>query len=117
MKIISLRACLDDSRGVNVAHAEAALEDGLFAQAHDNGAGRYYALTRDSWFAPRGGEDEADPVEEYSTSEDREAEEPDFLSLLRERARREDPYEDSDFAEIFRVTDRLLDDLLEGTEG
>ena len=117
MRIQSMRALRDSARGVDVLHAEAALEGGLYVQAHDNGAGRYYALTRQSWFLLREtGEEEEDPIEEYAPSGEREAQEPDFTALLAGRERREDPFEDSAYAELFCKADRLLDDLLEEIE-
>ena len=121
MKTMEERAIRCTPAGMEVLHAEITLEadDGrlFYVQAHDNGNGRYYALCSQSWFAlQQSGEEEEDPLEEYFTNDgDGESpqEEPDFLTLLRPRDRREAPYEDSAYVDSFVRADRLLDDLAE----
>ena len=124
MKIIREQAENREHNGMTTQHAEIELENGkgiLFVQAHDNSQNRYYALCRQSWFElEKSGEEEEDPVEEYFTSgssdEDR-TEEPDFMRLLQQHDRRTEPYESSDYADLFVKADRLLDDLQEEMDG
>ena len=120
MRKIEERALAVRHGGMDVLHAEVTVEDGAacyYVQAHDNGNHRYYARSTQSWFDLQDGEEEEmDPIEEYSADpSDREEEcaEPRFEDLLRPKARREEPYEGSEYVDVFVIADRLLDDLAE----
>ena len=120
MRILRERAEVREHNGLTTLHAEIELETEKgkrFVQAHDNSMNRYYELSRQSWFELElSGEEEEDPEEEYFTAEGaqtEEAEEPDFMRLLQQHDRRTEPYESSEYADVFVKADRLLDDLIE----
>ena len=123
MRIIKEEAERMTPGGMEVLHAEIAVDTEkkgmLYVQAHDNGMHRYYAVCTQSWFAlQQSGDEEEDPLEEYTTSgedapEEETRMEPDFSLLLKEETRRDAPYEDSEYVDYFVKADRLLDDLAE----
>ena len=120
MRIISERAELNNTAGMDVLHAEVSFSTNggiLYARAHDNTLGRFYELSTQSYFGDWDAEEE--PIEEYSSSgepDDGEITEPDFFALLRDRDRMDMPYESSGYADLFQKADRMLDDLAEGLE-
>ena len=105
---------------LHTGHAEITVRldsgDSVYVQAHDNGIGRYFVLSRVSYFAPDQIEEEDDILEEYTTSQDNASasSDQDFISFLgdwnEKMEKMEDaPYIHSMFSAYFEMGEKMLD--------
>ncbi|MBR1711456.1 MAG: hypothetical protein IJ719_21975 [Clostridia bacterium] len=125
-----MRAIAEQSRleqideTLNIIHSEITCQlshgEICYVQAHDNGTGRYYVLSRVSYFAPEREEEDEDILEEYHTDADHAQEEDpadqDFFRFLDswhqvKESSDDAPYIASDYAPLFDMADTLLDHL------
>ena len=124
-----MRAVFEQSRldridqELETAHAEISVRldsgDVVYAQAHDNGVGRYFVLSRVSYFAPEQEEEDDDILEEYSINIQKDDQESsydfaDFLNTWNEQREQMDeaPYVHSMFSPFFQLGETMLDMLL-----
>lgn len=108
---------------LHTGHAEITVRldsgDLVYVQAHDNGIGRYFALSRVSYFDADQTEEEDDILEEYTTGQEESAAagDQDFIDFLgdwNEKMEKMDeaPYIHSMFSSYFEMGERMLDLML-----
>ncbi|MBQ7486538.1 MAG: hypothetical protein IJT77_03490 [Clostridia bacterium] len=128
MRAVYEQARLDQiDQELMTAHAEITVRldsgDSVYVQAHDNGLGRYFVLSRVSYFQPSQVEEDDDVLEEYSTGTEKTQDRAnlDFIEFLdtwnaQHEEMDEAPYIGSTFSPFFQMGENMLDLMLADME-
>jgi hypothetical protein len=128
MRAVYEHARLDQiDQELMTAHAEITVRldsgDCVYAQTHDNGLGRYFVLSRVSYFQPEQDEEDDDILEEYSTSDGKTEDRAnlDFVEFLNKWGEKreemdEAPYVQSMFSLFFQMGENMIDLMLAEVE-